>query len=148
MSIENFTPWTALAGGGLIGLAAAGLMLFNGRIAGISGITKGLLAHCPTRDERLWRVAFIVGLMLGGAVMIRLMPQATAAPLQLPLVPMLAGGLLVGIGTAMGNGCTSGHGVCGLGRRSGRSLGAVLTFMSTGFATLWLMHQLGIGRIG
>lgn len=147
MSIENFTPLPALAGGLLIGGAATGLMLFNGRVAGISGIAKGLLAACPTPRERFWRVAFLVGLVLGGAGMVWVLPQATAASLSLNPLQMAVGGLLVGVGTAMGSGCTSGHGVCGLGRRSSRSLSAVLAFMGAGFATLFIMTQLGIGRI-
>lgn len=80
MNIENFTPLPALTGGLLIGTAAALLMLFNGRIAGVSGITKGLLTACPTPRERFWRLAFLAGLVLGGAAMIWLLPQATALP--------------------------------------------------------------------
>lgn len=147
MTIVNFTPLPALAGGVLIGLSAAGLMLFNGRIAGISGITKGLLAECPTAQERLWRIIFLLGIVLGGGVMIWFQPAGTAAGLSLHPVQMILGGLLVGAGTSMGNGCTSGHGVCGLGRRSKRSLAAVLAFMGTGFATMLVMSQiLGMGR--
>ena len=147
MSIENFTPLSALSGGVLIGSAAALLMLFNGKIAGISGITKGILAHCPTAHERWWRMAFVFGLIAGGGFMIAFMPAQTALALKMNPVQMGIGGLLVGVGTAMGNGCTSGHGVCGLARRSPRSLASVLTFMGTGFATLFLLtHLLGIGR--
>lgn len=148
MSIEHFTPLPALLGGLMIGAAAALMMLFNGRIAGISGITKSLLAGCPTPRERFWRIAFLAGLVLGGGGMVWLLPQATAASLSLNPVLMIAGGLFVGVGTAMANGCTSGHGVCGLGRRSGRSLGSVLTFMGAGFVTMLLMTQVfGIGRV-
>lgn len=148
MIIENFTPGPALAGGLMIGGAAALMMLFTGRITGISGITKGLLAGCPTPRERNWRVAFLVGLVLGGLVMLLSLPQASAAGLNLNPVQMAVGGLLVGVGTAMANGCTSGHGVCGLGRRSARSLAAVLAFMGSGFVTMFLMTQvLGAGRI-
>jgi uncharacterized membrane protein YedE/YeeE len=147
MVIENFTPLPALGGGILIGAAAALLMLFNGKIAGISGITKGILAPCPTPHERLWRVAFVVGLIAGGGLMITFIPAQTALNLKMSSLQMGLGGLLVGVGTAMGNGCTSGHGVCGLARRSPRSLVSVLTFMATGFVTLFLLTQVfGIGR--
>lgn len=146
MIIENFTPVSALVGGSLIGTAAALLMLFDGKIAGISGITKGIFSKCPTPHERLWRVAFVAGLITGGLLIIQTMPAATAWMMKLNPVQMAIGGLLVGIGTAMGNGCTSGHGVCGLARRSPRSLAAVLTFMSVGFLTMFLMNWIGIGR--
>lgn len=148
LSIENFTPLPALIGGLLIGGSAALLMLLNGRIAGISGITKGLFADCPTPRERFWRIAFLAGLIFGGGMMVFLLPAATAGTLTLSPLQMALGGLLVGIGTAMGNGCTSGHGVCGLGRRSPRSLASVLTFMGAGFVTMLIMTQLlGIGRV-
>lgn len=147
MTIVNFAPWPALLGGLLIGSAAAVLMAFNGRIAGISGITKGLFAECPTPRERFWRVAFLAGLLLGGSLLVWLGPASTAAPLQLNPLQMSLGGLLVGVGTALGNGCTSGHGVCGLGRRSPRSLGAVMTFMAAGFAMMLVMSRLGLGLI-
>lgn len=147
MVIENFTPLPALIGGGLIGSAAALLMLFNGKIAGISGITKGILGECPTPQERFWRVAFIAGLILGGAGMVFVMPTLTAQPLQLNPAQMAIGGLLVGLGTAMGNGCTSGHGICGLARRSPRSLGSVITFMAVGFVVMFVMnHLMGVAR--
>lgn len=148
MLIENFTPIPALIGGLGIGTSAALLMLFNGRISGISGITKGIFAHCPTPPERFWRIAFLVGLIVGGAILTTLWPAMTAVGMSLNPIQMLIGGLLVGVGTAMGNGCTSGHGVCGLGRRSRRSLMSVLTFMGTGFVTMMIMTQLlGFGRI-
>ncbi|MGV3525239.1 MAG: YeeE/YedE family protein [Candidatus Sericytochromatia bacterium] len=146
MTLVNFTPWTALGGGLLIGASALLLMLFNGKIAGISGITKGLLSACPTPHERRWRLAFVIGLVLGGLAVVLLTPDVTAQVHRLPVLQMALGGLLVGVGTAMGNGCTSGHGVCGLGRRSPRSLASVMTFMATGMATLYLLNLTGIGR--
>lgn len=146
MVIENFTPIPALLGGSLIGAAAALMMLFNGKIAGISGITKGIFGECPTPQERLWRVAFVAGLITGGLLMIQLLPNATALAMKLNPLQLAIGGLLVGVGTAMGNGCTSGHGVCGLARRSPRSLASVLTFMGVGFATMFLMNLIGVGR--
>jgi uncharacterized protein len=134
-----FTPWSALAGGLLIGLAAAMFVLLNGRIAGISGILGGLLK--PVRGDVGWRIAFIAGLV--GA------PWAYAAFLALPPMRVDAGygllvtaGLLVGIGTRYGAGCTSGHGVCGLSRLSPRSLVATVTFMGAGFAVVFLARHL------
>lgn len=147
MVIENFTPLLSGGGGLLIGGAAALFMLWNGKIAGISGITKGIFAPCPTAQERFWRVAFVVGIMLGGLATVLLAPQMTALSYEMSLSQMILAGLLVGVGTAMGNGCTSGHGVCGLSRRSGRSLTSVITFMGAGFVTMYVMtHLLNIAR--
>lgn len=136
---QSFTPWSSLAGGLLIGLAAAIFVLANGRIAGISGIVGGLLR--PARGDISWRIAFVAGL-LGS-------PLVYAAFMQLPSVQIDAGyavlvtaGLLVGVGTRYGSGCTSGHGVCGLSRRSPRSVAATLTFMVAGFATVFLVRHL------
>jgi len=134
----QFTPWSALAGGLIIGLAAALLILFNGRIAGISGILGGLLR--PLRGELGWRLAFLAGLV--GA------PLLYAAFAALPEVTVEAGngtlvaaGLLVGLGTRYGAGCTSGHGVCGISRASPRSLLATLVFMGAGFVTVYLVRH-------
>ena len=134
-----FTPWPALAGGLLIGLAAAIFVLLNGRIAGISGILGGLLK--PVRGDAGWRVAFVAGLI--GA------PWAYAAFSAFPRVQVDAGygvlvaaGLLVGIGTRYGAGCTSGHGVCGLSRLSARSLVATVIFTGAGFAVVFLVRHL------
>lgn len=140
MLIENFTPVSALIGGLMIGATSALMMLFTGKITGISGITKGLfLGDCPTPQDRFWRIAFLSGLVLGGAGLVFMHPELTAVPLKMGPVQMAIGGVLVGVGTAMGNGCTSGHGVCGLGRRSVRSLGSVITFISAGMITMFLM---------
>ena len=133
---------TALLGGVIIGLSATGLLLFNGRIAGISGIVNGVTERSSLQDWA-WRAAFLVGLMGAGGVTMHLLGQATAAPARLPWLALA--GLLVGFGTRMGSGCTSGHGVCGLGRLSRRSLVAVLTFMATGIATVFVVrHLLGV----
>ncbi|KQV79875.1 YeeE/YedE [Massilia sp. Root351] len=135
----HFTPWTSLAGGALIGLAAALLVLFNGRIAGISGILGGLLPW--PKGDTAWRLAFLAGLVAA--------PLAYALALPLPEVQSDAGtamltmaGLLVGVGTRYGAGCTSGHGVCGLSRLSVRSLAATATFMAAGFATVFIVRHL------
>jgi uncharacterized membrane protein YedE/YeeE len=134
-----FTPWTALAGGALIGLAASAFALLCGRIAGISGILGGLLR--PSAGDVGWRAAFVLGLVVAP------MAWALAAPVPVPridsgLAELIAGGLLVGVGTRYGSGCTSGHGVCGLSRLSPRSLVATLSFMGAGFATVLVLRHL------
>lgn len=134
-----FTPWPALAGGALIGLAAAMFVLLNGRIAGISGVLGGMLA--PRRGDIAWRVAFIGGLVAAPLV------WRLVAALPLPRIDagfglLVAAGLLVGVGTRYGSGCTSGHGVCGLSRLSPRSLVATLVFMGAGFATVFVVRHL------
>jgi hypothetical protein len=133
----HFTPWASLAGGVLIGVAAAMLVLLNGRIAGISSIVGGLLA--PRRGDVAWRVAFVAGLLAA--------PLAMALYAQTPRIDagvgtLVAAGLLVGLGTSYGSGCTSGHGVCGLSRLSPRSLVATLAFMAAGMATVLLARHL------
>jgi uncharacterized membrane protein YedE/YeeE len=134
----HFTPWASLGGGALIGSAAALLVLFNGRIAGISGIVAGLLRLRP--GEWSWRLAFVAGLLLAPllySILATLPPhRIEAGPLRLSVA-----GLLVGLGTRYGAGCTSGHGVCGLSRLSPRSLLATLCFMASGFATVYLLRH-------
>lgn len=135
----HFTPWSAVAGGLLIGLAAAAFILFNGRIAGISGILGGLLR--PVRGDIGWRLAFLLGL-IGAPLaygLVAALPSATVAAGELTLA---AAGLLVGLGTRYGAGCTSGHGVCGLARQSPRSLAATAAFMLAGFATVYVTRHL------
>ncbi len=135
-----FTAWASLAGGLLIGLATALLLLFDGRVAGISGILGGLLR--PSRGEVAWRAAFVAGLVCA--------PLAWAAFAALPRVHVdadmptlvVVAGLLVGLGTRLGSGCTSGHGVCGLPRGSPRSLVATLAFMAAGFAVVFVARHL------
>ena len=135
----NFTPWSSLAGGVLIGLATAMFLLLNGRIAGISGILGGLLQ--PTKGDIGWRVAFMAGLIFS--------PIAFSAAAPLPEVQINTGtaslimaGLLVGIGTRYGSGCTSGHGVCGLSRLSPRSMVATALFILAGFVTVFITRHL------
>lgn len=136
---SSFTPWTALSGGVLIGIAAAILIIFNGRIAGISGILAGLLV--PQKKETLWRAAFILGIVAT--------PFIWSSFATLPTIQIDAGypvlilaGLLVGIGTAYGSGCTSGHGVCGMSRLSLRSVAATISFMLAGFVTVYIVRHL------
>ena len=127
-----------LTGGVLLGLSAMWLLLSLGRIAGISGIAWGSLAG----PERVWRTLFLVGLLLGGLLTHNAIGQPVPAESTAPLWMVVASGLLVGLGTRMGGGCTSGHGVCGLGRRSPRSLVATLTFMTLGVITVFVMQSL------
>ena len=134
------TALQSLAGGVLIGLSAIVVLLFLGRIAGISGIAGGLLP--AGRGDRLWRVCFLAGLLAGGAALRALDPQFTAFTIaRSPLVIAVAG-LLVGYGTRLGSGCTSGHGVCGVARGSRRSIAATLVFMALGMATVFAMRLL------
>ena len=137
---EMPTTWTlALVGGLLIGAASALLLLAHGRIAGVSGIAGSLLQ--PVTRDRGWRVAFLAGMSAAGLVGGILAPSAVGSPVRaLPLV--VVAGLLVGYGTRLGSGCTSGHGVCGISRFSVRSLVAVLTFMTTGALTAMLLGGL------
>ena len=141
MSIDwqAFTPWTALAGGLSIGLAAALFLLLNGRVAGISGIVGGLLR--PLRSDIGWRVAFITGL-IGAPLLYALVAALPAPRIDAGLGTLAVAGLLVGVGTRYGGGCTSGHGVCGLSRLSPRSLAATLAFMGAGFATVFVLRHM------
>ena len=138
---QHFTPWTSLAGGILIGLAAALLLLANGRVAGISGILGGLLRLA--RGDVAWRGAFLLGLFVAPLAWLTF---GAMPPAQIDHSPLLltVSGLLVGIGTRFGSGCTSGHGVCGIARLSPRSGVATLCFLASGFATVFVMrHVLG-----
>lgn len=140
--MANFTPVASLLGGLLIGVASVWLLAANGRIAGISGILHGLFAQPP--GDRTWRVAFIVGLISAGFAWHLFVGPAPARE-NFGLGWAAAAGLLVGIGTRVGGGCTSGHGVCGLGRFSLRSLVAVAVFMATGIvAAVVTRHVLGV----
>ncbi len=143
----HFSPWSALAGGALIGLAASLLLLANGRVAGVSSIIGELLG--PADGNRRWQASFLAGLILAPTLWAGLAPNGLPASDLVPTGPadwsvLIIGGLLVGFGTRLANGCTSGHGVCGLARLSPRSLIAVLVFMAAGFATVFLArHVLG-----
>ncbi len=141
--MENFTPASAAIGGALIGLAAVLLMLTTGRIAGVSGILSGGIFGAS--DDRTWRLAFVLGLV---AAPIAYQAVSNAQPLfemDTPLPLIIAGGLIVGFGTRMGSGCTSGHGVCGISRLSPRSISATLIFMLIGMITVSLVRPLLIG---
>jgi uncharacterized membrane protein YedE/YeeE len=141
MTIDSlhFTPWPALAGGILIGLAAALFILLNGRIAGISGIIGGLLR--PNKGDIGWRFAFIAGLILA-PVIYGVFYALPATQIDAGTGILIVAGLLVGIGTRYGSGCTSGHGVCGISRLSLRSIAATIIFMAAGFVTVFLLRHL------
>jgi uncharacterized membrane protein YedE/YeeE len=147
MTIINFTPFTALAGGALIGLAAGLLFHFKGRIAGISGVFGGILV--PTKGDTLWRILFISGVVFGGFIWMLMgksvgMDVANIQP-EANHVWIIVAGLVVGVGTTLGSGCTSGHGICGIARFSPRSIVATITFMATGFIAVFIIrHLLGV----
>ena len=134
-----FTPWSSLVGGALIGVATAMFVLFNGRIAGISGVIGGLLR--PAKDDIGWRIAFVSGL-LSTPMLYILVAEVPRSQIDVGYVALVLAGLLVGIGTRYGSGCTSGHGVCGLSRLSPRSLAATAAFMGAGFATVYVIRHL------
>ena len=135
---NNFTPWMSLAGGIVLGLASALFILFNGRVLGISGIVGGLLR--PKTRDIVWRLSFLLGMLVAPSLYV-----AFIGPMQATIdaswAMVIVAGLLVGIGTRYGSGCTSGHGVCGLSRMSPRSLVATLSFMAAGFITVFLLRH-------
>ena len=136
INLVQFTPFLSFFGGILIGSAAWILILFCGRIAGISGIIGGMLS--PGTSDRGWRLAFLIGI-IASPVLYGLVHPLPASEVSASWPIVIIAGLLVGIGTRYGSGCTSGHGVCGLSRLSPRSLVATLTFMGVAFITVWLM---------
>lgn len=141
--MTEFTPLSGLLGGLLIGFASVIMLWGSGRITGISGIFGGLLT--PTRGDIGWRAAFIGGLIFGGLLWTLVSGEALPIDLQVSWPVMIGAGLLVGFGTRLGSGCTSGHGVCGLGRLSPRSLVATLTFMAAAFITTYFVrHVIGV----
>lgn len=140
---ESFTPFSSLTGGILIGFSATMMLILLGRIAGISGIVGGLLSPAAP-GETGWRAAFVGGLLVGGILLRAVSPDFFGGVLDRSVPALLAAGLLVGFGTRLGSGCTSGHGVCGLSRGSVRSLAATATFMATGMvAAFVVIHLLG-----
>jgi uncharacterized membrane protein YedE/YeeE len=138
----NFTPWASLAGGVLLGIASALFILANGRILGISGILCGLLR--PKAGDAGWRIAFVLGMLAAPVTLQWLAPAGflTAPRIEAGVAAVVVAGLLVGYGTRLGSGCTSGHGVCGLSRLSPRSLVATGTFMAAGFAIVFVIRHL------
>ena len=142
--VVDVNSWTRAAlGGGLIGISAALMIVFNGRIAGVSGVVGGLVLDRKP-SETAWRLVFLAGLMLGALLVTMVRPDLRPSGLQVGWLGMIAAGLIVGFGTRMGSGCTSGHGVCGIGRLSQRSIVATITFMATGVATVFVLrHVIG-----
>lgn len=140
--MTNFTPLSALIGGALIGLSAVLLMLATGRIAGISGIVGGLLG--AGRIDAAWRLAFILGLIAGAGI-VGMAGIAPVIEIEASWPVVIAGGLLVGFGTRLGGGCTSGHGVCGIARLSRRSLLATVLFMAAGASVVFVVRHLLAG---
>jgi len=140
MTIVNFTPWSALAGGALIGLAAAGMWSLLGRLAGVSSILG--TAMISRGEDFAWRAAFIAGLFLAGVAAVLVFPDEVQFNLEAGYGQVVLAGALVGLGTQMGSGCTSGHGVCGVSRLSPRSIAATLLFMAAGMVTVFFwVHQ-------
>ena len=136
---NHFTPWSALAGGGLIGISVALLILVNGRVAGITGIIGGLFK--PIKSDIAWRIAFTLGLVLAPILWLLLAPLPEIT-IDASYNLLVIAGLIVGFGARLGSGCTSGHGVCGISRLSPRSIIATLAFMGTGFLTVFIVRHL------
>jgi uncharacterized protein len=134
----------AVAGGALIGLSAGAFLLLTGRIAGVSGIVAGLVR--PRPRETAWRAFFVAGLVTGGFLLAALVPASLPGAPAVPMGQMLVAGLLVGLGARVSGGCTSGHGVCGVGRLSPRSVAATVLFMALGMATVWVARH-GVGAL-
>lgn len=144
MHLHDFTPLPALAGGALIGLSASLLLLTHGKIAGISGILGGLIT--PGDTDRGTRLSFLAGLLGAGLLLLVARPSSFPSTPGSSLTVLAVAGLLVGFGTRLGSGCTSGHGVCGLSRLSPRSLVATGTFIGAGVVTVFVAGLLGVGR--
>jgi hypothetical protein len=143
--MESFTPITSSIGGALIGLASAGLLMFHGRIAGISGIVGGIFRRVP--GDTSWRVMFLVGLLAAGLGWSYFFPQDYLVEIDRSTGALAVAGLAVGIGTQIGGGCTSGHGVCGIGRLSKRSTVATISFMITAALTVFVVNEVLGGSI-
>ncbi|WP_203342479.1 YeeE/YedE family protein [Vibrio diabolicus] len=136
----NVIPWESLFGGLLLGISATILLLVNGKIAGISGIMNGIMS--PKKGDYSWRLLFAVGMIAGGLISVLMLGVAVPSTANLSLGMMIAAGLLVGIGTRLGNGCTSGHGICGMGRLSKRSIVATCVFMAVAGLTVFVRLHL------
>lgn len=139
--MENFTPYASLAGGILIGVSASILMFLNGRVAGVSGIVAGIFNN-PSVSEKAWRFAFVIGLIVGGFAYAYFFPVSIEPREHMTTALLVVGGLIVGFGAAMGGGCTSGHGVCGMSRLSFRSIVATMVFLTSGIVTVYVFKLL------
>ncbi|EHV9719752.1 TPA: YeeE/YedE family protein [Vibrio parahaemolyticus] len=136
----NVIPWESLFGGILLGISATILLLVNGKIAGISGIMNGIMS--PKKGDYSWRLLFAVGMIAGGLISVLMLGVAVPSTANLSLGMVIAAGLLVGIGTRLGNGCTSGHGICGMGRLSKRSIVVTCVFMAVAGLTVFVRLHL------
>ncbi|KHF17215.1 membrane protein [Vibrio parahaemolyticus] len=136
----NVIPWESLFGGILLGISATILLLVNGKIAGISGVMNGIMS--PKKGDYSWRLLFAVGMIAGGLISVLMLGVAVPSTANLSLGMVIAAGLLVGIGTRLGNGCTSGHGICGMGRLSKRSIVATCVFMAVAGLTVFVRLHL------
>ena len=143
--MESFTPIASTVGGLMIGLAAAGLLVFHGRIAGISGIAGGIFRREP--GDVTWRIMFLAGLFFAGLAWSAFRPLDYRFEIERSTLALIIAGLAVGVGTQLGSGCTSGHGVCGIGRFSKRSTAATLTFMVTAAITVFIVNEVLGGAI-
>lgn len=144
--MESFTPIASTLGGVLIGIAAAGLLMFHGRIAGISGIAGGIFRQREAGDVS-WRIMFLVGLFSAGVVWAYFRPMDYRFAIERSTLALVVAGLAVGVGTQLGSGCTSGHGVCGIGRLSKRSMIATVTFMTTAAITVFIVNEVLGGAV-
>lgn len=135
MIFESF-PWLSLIGGALLGLSATMLLMINGKVAGISGIVNGVLS--PKRNDLFWRLLFLIGMVSGGALSVMVIGIEIPSTESIPTFVLVIAGLLVGFGTRLGNGCTSGHGICGVGRLSLRSIVATAIFMVVAALTVYI----------
>ncbi|NRF25204.1 YeeE/YedE family protein [Vibrio coralliilyticus] len=135
MAFESF-PWLSLIGGVLLGLSATMLLMINGKVAGISGILNGVLS--PKRNDLFWRLLFLIGMVAGGALGVIVIGVEIPSTESIPTFTLIMTGLLVGFGTRLGNGCTSGHGICGVGRLSFRSIVATAIFMVVAALTVYI----------
>jgi uncharacterized protein len=143
--MQNFTPFSSLTGGILIGLSASAMLLFDGKIAGISGIVAGVLR--PIKGDTLWKACFLAGVLAGGLLLRVLLPHAFDFGVVRSSGVLALAGLLVGFGTRLGNGCTSGHGVCGVSRVSMRSIVATATFITSGAVVVFIVNHMLRGSL-
>jgi uncharacterized protein len=143
--MHNFTPIASLLGGILIGLSASAMLLLQGKIAGISGIFAGVLR--PAWGDTLWKASFLFGLFSGGILLRLFLPSAFDFGVVRPVGVLALAGLMVGLGTRLANGCTSGHGVCGVSRLSARSIVATATFIATGALVVFIINHLARGSL-
>ena len=145
IDFEHFTPYLSLAGGILIGLAALLLLILNGRVMGISGILGGLFSRGVVEGDRIWRITFLIGVVLGPFLVMQLTGASIDIRPAASGFTLMASGLIIGLGTAIGSGCTSGHGICGMARLSIRSIVAVMIFMSSAIITVYLIRHVFLG---